>query len=234
MQITGERTVPDLPAENYWFRRHEAAYRRLAPRVAGRRVLEAGCGEGYGAALLAGSAAAVTAVDYDAYTVEHVRSVYPDLPVVQGNLVALPFEDGAYDIVVSLQTVEHLWDQPLFARECLRVLAPGGQVVLTTPNRLTFPPGNVFHTHELDAVELHDLLADAATLTELRGLHHGPRLRVWEERHGDLVEAQVAAEAEAWSDDLTQLVASVTVDDFEVRDDDLAGCLDLWAVAVRA
>ncbi|HXV93478.1 MAG TPA: SAM-dependent methyltransferase, partial [Pseudonocardia sp.] len=53
LPLTGERTVPGVPEENYWFRRHEVVYRALAPRCAGGVVLEAGCGEGYGADLLA-------------------------------------------------------------------------------------------------------------------------------------------------------------------------------------
>src|SRR5258708_28458516 len=56
LTLTGERTIPDLDIENYWFRRHEVVYQRLAPRCAGRDVLEAGGGEGYRADLIAGVA----------------------------------------------------------------------------------------------------------------------------------------------------------------------------------
>ena len=66
LTLTGERTIPDLDIENYWFRRHQVVYQRLAPRCAGREVLEAGCGEGYGADLIARVARRVVAVDYDA------------------------------------------------------------------------------------------------------------------------------------------------------------------------
>ena len=57
LPLTGERTVPGVSQENYWFRRHEAAYLALRDRCAGALVLEAGCGEGYGAGLLAEVAA---------------------------------------------------------------------------------------------------------------------------------------------------------------------------------
>lgn len=77
LTLTGERTIPDLDIENYWFRRHEVVYQRLAPRCADRDVLEAGCGEGYGADLIAGVARRVVAVDYDQSAVAHVRSRYP-------------------------------------------------------------------------------------------------------------------------------------------------------------
>jgi SAM-dependent methyltransferase len=137
--------------------------------------------------------------------------------------------DASVDLVVSLQTVEHVWDQPRFVRECARVLRPGGRAVLSTPNRLTFPPGNVFHHRELDAAELAELLAPAFAGGRVHGLTHGPRLAGWEREHGSIVAAQVAGPPGQWPPVLAQAVATVTADDF-VLTDDLAGCLDLLAV----
>src|SRR6218665_1971940 len=74
LPLTGERTIPGLDIENYWFRRHEVVYQRLAGRCIGRDVLEAGFGEGYGADLLAGVARRVIGVDYDESAVAHVRA----------------------------------------------------------------------------------------------------------------------------------------------------------------
>ena len=159
LPLTGERTVPGLAVENYWFRRHEVVYRHCADICAGQDVLEAGCGEGYGADLLAASATRVLALDYDAATVAHVRARYPAVEVAQGNLVALPLPDASVDVVVNFQVIEHLWDQPQFITECLRVLRPAGRLLISTPNRITFTPGsdtplNPFHTRELNAAEL--------------------------------------------------------------------------------
>src|ERR1700739_4659267 len=89
LTLTGERTIPDLDIENYWFRRHQVVYQRLAPRCAGREVLEAGCGEGEGPALTAAVARRVVAVDYDAAAVAHVRGRYPRVEAVQANLARL-------------------------------------------------------------------------------------------------------------------------------------------------
>src|ERR1700759_4513219 len=100
LTLTGERTIPDLDIENYWFRRHEVVYQRLAPRCAGREVLEAGCGEGYGADLIAGVARRVVAVDYDDAAVAHVRSRYARVEVMQANLAELPLPDAPVDGVV--------------------------------------------------------------------------------------------------------------------------------------
>src|ERR1700753_2655339 len=103
LTLTGERTIPDVDIENYWFRRHEVAYERLAPRCAGREVLEAGCGEGYGADLSARVARRVVAADYHAAAVAHVRSRYPRVQVSQANLAALPLADASLDVVVNFQ-----------------------------------------------------------------------------------------------------------------------------------
>jgi SAM-dependent methyltransferase len=240
LPLTGERTLPGIAEENYWFRRHEAVYRALAPRCAGVTVLEAGCGEGYGADLLTAAGARVVALDLDVASTAHVAHRYPRVAVARANLVALPVRDGACAAVVSLQVLEHLWDQELFLRECARVLAPGGELLLSTPNRMTFSPDlprNPFHSRELAAEELAGLL-DAAGFTrvELTGLHHGPRLRDLDARYGgSLADTQVAAAliGKAWPEALRRDVASVTCADFVLDERDVAASLDLVAVAVR-
>src|SRR6476660_1391921 len=138
--ITGERTVPGIPAENYWFRRHEAVYAALpqfVPRPP-RRVLDAGSGEGYGAA-----------------AVEHARSAYGPsrCSFVRGPLTSIPLQDNGFDVLVSLQVIEHIWTPGELLGELARVGRPGATVVVSTPNRLTFSPGlgrrerpaNLFH-----------------------------------------------------------------------------------------
>src|SRR3954463_15737794 len=122
LPLTGERTIPGLAEENYWFRRHEVVYERLPGPRAGGGVLEAGCGEGYGADLIAGVARRVIGLDYDESAVAHVRARYPRVDMRQGNLADLPLSDGEFDVVVNFQVIEHLWDQGQFVAECHRVL----------------------------------------------------------------------------------------------------------------
>lgn len=109
MEITGERTVPGIAHENYRFRRHEAVYEWLLPHVVGADVLEAGSGEGYGAGLMSARASSVVALDYDAVATCNAARRCSDVPVGHGNLVQLPFPDGCFDGMVSLQTVESTW-----------------------------------------------------------------------------------------------------------------------------
>lgn len=235
LPLTGERTVPGIPEENYWFRRHEAAYLALVGYCADAVVLEAGCGEGYGADLLAGVARLVCGLDYDALTAAHVGAAYPRVRAVRGNLAGLPFGESTVDVVANLQVIEHLWDQEGFLTECHRVLRPGGRLLITTPNRLTFSPGrdtplNPFHTRELAPAELDKLLCGAGFEVErLEGVHHGPGI------DDSIIEAQVtvAVSGSAWPAELLAAVSSVTSDDFVITTENLDDSLDLVAVARR-
>ena len=245
LPLTGERTVPGLAVENYWFRRHEIAYRHCEPLCAGQDVFEAGCGEGYGADLIASVARRVVAVDYDPATVSHVNRRYPRVQVVAANLASLPMPDASVDVVVNFQVIEHLWDQPQFITECLRVLSPGGLLAISTPNRITFTPGsdvplNPFHTRELNAAELRELLEDGGfEVRSMSGVFHGPALAEMDARHGgSIIEAQIArAVADApWTPELLADVAAVRSQDFEIASEevrDIDASLDLLAIAVR-
>jgi SAM-dependent methyltransferase len=234
MRLTGERTLPGIGHENYWFRRHEVVYQWVRDQLASMpeaRVLDAGCGEGYGAEMLRTQAKTLAALDYDQTTVAHVRRSYPGIFVVRGNLVQLPYASRVFDAVVSLQTIEHLWDQGAFVAECARVVRTGGRVLLATPNRLTFPPGNICHTREFVAAELLDVLRAGFGEVELLGLWHGERIQQWERDNGSLVDAQLAGPPERWAPALTAFVASLTAQDFVLRPGELDSSLDLLAVA---
>lgn len=243
LPLTGERTMPGIWHETYWFARHVVGYDWAAGLLAEQagpartaqqpRVLDAGCGEGYGARSLydsLGAAATVVGIDYDPAAAAHAAATYPCVRAVCGNLVQLPFADHSFGAVVSLQTIEHLWNQPAFVAECARVTEPGGLLAWSTPNHLTFPPGNICHARELTAAELRALVErsgpelDVVTMT---GLRHGPRIEDWERRHGDLVKAQLADEPAAWSAELATFVTSLTAADFVLSEDDLDSSLDL-------
>lgn len=235
--------MPGVPAENYWFRRHEAAYLWSLPHLRGERVVEVGCGEGYGTALIAG-VAAVLGVDYDALTVAHAAARYPQAHFVRANLAALPVGSASVDAVATLQVIEHVWDHPQFVAQCRRVLRRGGQLLVTTPNRLTFSPGqdvprNPFHTVEFTAAELAALLVRCGLeMVFVGGVHSGERLATLDRTHGgSIVDAQLATPPDAWTARLRHDVGSVTPDDFEIhsrQETDVDDALDVVILARKA
>ncbi|MFN8149156.1 MAG: methyltransferase domain-containing protein [Candidatus Nanopelagicales bacterium] len=247
LPLTGERTLPGVPGEDYWFARHEAVYRWVVERYADRLrdgvVVEAGSGEGYGARMLHDAGARlVLALELDEAAARHAATAYPAVTTSRANLAALPVADASADLLVCLQVVEHLWDLAAFLRDCRRVLRPGGVAVVSTPNRPVFSPGlgrgekptNPFHVEELDAEQLDERLRAAGFAdVDVRGLHHGGRIAAWESAGGTgIVAAQVAVVTGSGlvPDDLDAFVSTVTVDDFEVGDAE--GSQDLVAVAV--
>ncbi len=205
-------------------------------------MLEVGCGEGYGTALLAAAAGRVLGIDYDRLTVAHAATRYAAAGFALGNLAALPVASAGVDVVATLQVIEHVWDHPQFVRECRRVLRPGGLLLVTTPNRLTFSPGlgaplNPFHTREFTAAELSELLTGCGLAIEsVSGLHAGPRLRELDRDYGGFVAAQLAAAPEQWSGQLRDDVVAVGAADFVVRGaaaHDVDESLDLVVLARR-
>ena len=187
LALTGERTLPDVPAENYWYRRHLAVYEWIAPRVKGVRVIDMACGEGYGAAALAQTAAAVTGVDANPEAFEHARLRYrqPGLVFARG-LVELYGEPGSCDAVTFLQTIEHVANPQQVLRHFRELAAPDGVVYVSTPNLLTLAPAgaeksdNPWHLKEYRAHEFRLLCESVFGSVELYGLYHAGRLRAHE------------------------------------------------------
>jgi len=183
--LTGERTLPGVREENYWFQRHLAAYEYLLALSAGKRVLDLGSGEGYGVDLLATRAAEAVGVDLAPEAIYHARRTYrrPNLRFVYSDLYGLDLEDDSFDLVCSLQVVEHLHRPETFMREARRVLAPGGICVISTPNRLLISPGreepvNPFHIREYDSRQFLEFMRAFYDRVEVLGIFHARRLRL--------------------------------------------------------
>ena len=238
--LTGERTLPGIPEENYWFQRHVIAYRYAAELVKGLDVLDAGAGEGYGAAMLAEGAQSVTGIDLEPDVVDHAAASYPSVTFRTADLLAMPFEDASFDAVVSLQVIEHLQIPQRFVAECARVLRDRGILIIATPNRITFSPNgirNPFHTVEFSGSELKALLEKEKrfTVERLAGTFHGPRVRAIETLiRGSFAERQIVQLVSEWPGWLRRAVGMITSGDFKIRDADVDRSLDLVAVARRS
>jgi SAM-dependent methyltransferase len=182
LPLTGERTLPDVPEENYWYRRHVAVYRWIAERCAGLRVVDLACGEGYGSNLLAERAARAIGVDANPDAFEHARARYrrPNLEFQRGLVEDF---DQPMDAVVFLQTIEHI-QEPERVLERIARIAPVAYI--STPNRVTLaPPGaeksdNPWHLREYDAGQYQELLEPHFSRVELLGLFHARKLRAHE------------------------------------------------------
>jgi 2-polyprenyl-3-methyl-5-hydroxy-6-metoxy-1,4-benzoquinol methylase len=185
LALTGERTLPDVPAENYWFRRHLAVYEWIAGRVHGMRVLDLACGEGYGSEVLARTAASVVGVDANPQAHEHARLRYRRSNLRFVRELIETFSQEA-DAVVFLQTIEHLKDPGSALEHFRSLVGQRGSVFVSTPNVLTLAPtgasrsGNPWHVHEYRAEEFQALCRAHYATVEMFGLFHARKLRAHE------------------------------------------------------
>jgi SAM-dependent methyltransferase len=242
LPLTGERTLPDVPAENYWYRRHLAVYEWIAARVAGRRVVDMACGEGYGSDLLAAKAASVVGVDANPEAHEHARLRYARSNLRFERDLVESFAEPC-DAVVFLQTIEHVQDPGAILDHFKSMLAAGqgerdhagGVAYVSTPNLLTLaPPGaeksdNPWHVKEYRAAEFRELCEAHFDRVELLGLFHARKLRAhevaiklgWDRVHKTL------GLTEPFYDRFTPAISSR---DFRLRTENLDRALDFVAV----
>jgi SAM-dependent methyltransferase len=236
LELTGERTLPDVPAENYWFRRHLAVYEWIGARVTGLRVVDLACGEGYGSEVLSRSATSVVGVDANSKTYDHARLRYVRQNLhFERALVETHGEDGCCDAVVFLQTIEHVQDPGAVLAHLRAMLAPGGTAYVSTPNVLTLaPPGavksaNPWHLREYRAAEFSDLCRGAFVEVEVFGVFHARLLRAHEValRLGwDRVHPRLGLTAPFYD----RFTPALTSSDFAVRGGQLDKALDFLAV----
>jgi len=234
LALTGERTLPDVPEENYWFQRHLVVYRWIAERVRGLHVVDVASGEGYGTDQLAREAASVLGIEPNPDAYEHARLKYPRAEFRRD--IAETFIEPC-DAVVFLQTIEHVPDADEVLAHFRTQLQPGGVAYVSTPNVLTLAPkgaersGNPWHVHEYRAEEYRALCERHFGSVELLGLHHARKLR-WhqlaiEHAGWDAIHARLGI-TERFYDWFTP---AISTSDFVLRGDaDLDRALDFLAV----
>ena len=157
--IPGE-VEPDLLGE------HLARYALALRYAEGKRILDCGCGAGYGTAELATAASEATGIDFSNDAIEYAREHYarPNVRFITGSCLDLPFPASSFDLVVAFEVIEHLIDFRRFLDECARVLHPAGMLIASTPNKLYYAESrstsgpNPFHEHEFEAAEFRSEL----------------------------------------------------------------------------
>ncbi len=188
LELTGERTLPNVPEENYWFRRHLAVYEWIAEQVDGKRVVDLACGEGYGSDVLAETASSVIGVDANPEAHDHARLRYvrPNLSF-ERDLVENVGSFKGLDAVVFLQTIEHIEDVPALLAN---IVSAAPLAFISTPNRLTLAPegadksDNPWHLREYTIGEYREVLEPAFGQVEVLGLFHAGKLAVHERAIG--------------------------------------------------
>jgi SAM-dependent methyltransferase len=164
-EFTGERVIPGQVNKDLWAE-HLSRYEFAARFAAGRRVLDVGCGTGYGAARLASEAASVAGIDSAHEAITYARQHFPSGRFLEASAVALPFSTGAFDVVTAFEVIEHLPDWPLLLSEARRTLSPGGVFLVSTPNKLYYAESraqqgpNPYHQHEFEFEEFRAALTD--------------------------------------------------------------------------
>lgn len=162
LAFDGERFTPENVREIWYEHMHRYAF--AARHVSGLDVLDAACGEGYGTAILSGSARSVTAIDNSPEAIGHAQQRYT-LPNVEFRLAdccALPYEDQKFDCIVSFETIEHLENQEGMLAEFRRVLRPAGFLLISSPDKAVYTDqqgfDNPYHVRELYRDEFKALL----------------------------------------------------------------------------
>ena len=168
--LVPERFVPAEMRGQLVEAEHLVRYWWASRLARGRTVLDAGCGTAYGTRMLADAGAvSVTGVDIAASVLDAAAPGVPDhVELVPGDVRALPLRDRSFDLVVCFEVIEHLEDPDRALHELARVAKPEGVVLVSSPNRDVYEPGNPHHVHEYTPAELRDALERYFAHVELR------------------------------------------------------------------
>jgi len=149
---------------------YELAMRHLTPAD---RVLDVACGDGFGVRMVSECCASVIGVDLDEASIDLARLRDPDREYLVADATQMPFADGVFDAVVSMETFEHVPPHP-FLQEVSRVLAPDGLLMLSTPqNSLGGVPFTPAHEHEFSLAELTEIVVAHFEIVDRIGLKAG-------------------------------------------------------------
>lgn len=166
-EFSGERVIPGKVDIDLW-NEHHSRYLFAARLSRGKRVIDLGCGNGYGAAEIARSAESVAAVDVSAETIEEAARLYQraNLHFQAASLEQLPFADASFQLGVSFEVIEHIENYRQMLAEARRVITENGQLIISTPNKLYYAESrknegpNPYHVHEFEFEEFRSLLSE--------------------------------------------------------------------------
>lgn len=255
---THERAHHD-EANNVTYQRCQFAYEYAKPFIKGMKVLDVGCGNAYGTSLMATDALEITGLDYDQVTIDENIARYKDqknLSFKRATIPPIPFEDNTFDVVTSFQFIEHIVPRKEFMKECLRVLKPGGKVLITTPNVKKSLARNPFHVHEYTFDEIKGEISSLTKTFTLKGLNGNQTVNSYYAENGKFVRMILRFDIfklhqrlpASWLtkpyDIITNLMrnklkekvdttTAITTKDFFLQGEELDSCWDIYLEAVK-
>lgn len=158
---TGERLIPAKNNDSVVYGEHISRYLSVIDIIRDKVVLDIACGSGYGSQLLSQYAKSVTGIDNSKEAVSYAKNNYPsnNLTYLKDDAEKLSnIESATMDVVVSMETIEHLRNPEQFVKQVKRVMKPEGIFIVSTPNDNEYREGNEFHLHEFTLVELKLLM----------------------------------------------------------------------------
>lgn len=247
MGVTGERVTTMAGGFNPTWQRHVAEYALGAVFLGSGRVLDVGCGIGHSADLLAPR----RSVGVDIHTAALAAQ---DRPTSAADMRRLPFANGSFSGVMSVQSIEHVPDPDVALAEMARVLEPEGDAVVITPNRLTFGrPDEIidpYHFVEWDPRELEALCRQFFSTVTVHGVFGSERYMEFDRDEHRKLDALLRMDPlrvrrlvprrvrqRLYDQQLTRhrrqphpLAPLITIDDFSLAEEHLEEALDLVAV----
>jgi len=179
---TTEIASDKIPSDNVIHQRLLSAYHLAKPFIKGD-LLEFGCGEGRGVELLAPLADSYIGIDKIQSVIDHLVEKYPDYEFMSGVFPPFPFEDNSFDTIVTFQVIEHVKNDAGFIEEIHRVLKPGGQALITTPNIKMTLSRNPWHEREYTGDELTALSKKVFDKVEMKGIAGDDQVLEYHERN---------------------------------------------------
>ena len=164
-EFTGERVIPGQVNDDLWAE-HIARYALAARFAQGRRVLDLGCGTGYGTADLAQVATSAVGIDLAPEAIAYANEHFPSVRFFQSSASAVPFPPASFDLVTAFEVIEHLRDWRALLIEARRVLEQSGLLIVSTPNKRYYAEAraksgpNPFHEHEFEFDEFRTALGE--------------------------------------------------------------------------
>lgn len=186
MKNTGERLLPwTEPDESHYEHFHRYFFAKQF--VKNKKVLDFGCGEGYGVDILADSAKSVIGIDSNEETIKHAKEKYTknNVKFLHGSITELrDLEQSKFDIIVCFETIEHVSGHQKVIDEAKKLLDKNGLFIISTPikevyNQFREKP-NPFHIKEFTKKEFQNFIENNFTFVKFFAQRTFTTSNVWE------------------------------------------------------